>query len=684
MSNTFAMTKKHTAEKTIPLNFALAGNPNCGKTTIFNQLTGSRQYVGNWTGVTVEKKEGKMKNTNINIVDLPGIYSLSSTTLDEIIARDYIVQSRPDALLDVIDASNLERNLYLTLQLLELEVPMILILNMMDEVEHKGLEINIHKLEKILGVKCISTSVKNRETLNKISEINIEKIRLKDVFGYLPQDIRENIEQLAESMKKNKELTKLSSLKWLSLKLLENDENVIDTFLKNQSELLEKANLMRYELEQNYKKPISEVIILARYEFIYKIIEEVVIKKKMEKKESISDKIDKIVTNKFLAIPIFLGVMLLVYYVSITSLGDKTISFMEWLVGDVVTGIVIRFLDMLQVSDWMYSLIVDGIIGGMGAVIIFVPQIMILFMFIAILEDSGYMARIAFVMDKLLRNFGLSGKSFIPLVVGSGCSVPGIMATRTIENVNERKLTVLLTPFISCGAKLPIYVMFASAFFAKGAHWVVFSLYVLGIVVAMFSGILLSKTKYKGKSSYFIMELPPYRIPQVKNVLYRVWDRGKEFLMRAGTIIFAASVILWFLQSFTLQFEMTHNPENSILAFIGSIIAPIFKPLGFGDWKTAVAFFTGFAAKEAVISTLGAMQGVGEAGLASSLHTLFTPVSAYSFLVFILLASPCFAAQSAMKNEFNSWRETGFAIFYQTGIAWVISMLVYQIGIWIF
>ncbi len=684
MSNSFAMPKDQAIEKTTTLNFALAGNPNCGKTTIFNELTGSRQYVGNWTGVTVEKKEGKMKNSNINIVDLPGIYSLSSNTIDEIIARDYIIQSKPDALLDVVDASNLERNLYLTLQLLELEVPMILILNMMDEVEHKGFHINIGQLEKILGVKCIATSVKNRKSLNQLSKMNVKNINKKDVFSYLPRDMIEKMDELINSMEHKPELKNLNSLKWLSLKLLENDSSAINTFLNKDQDLLEKAKIMRAELEEKYQKEISEVIILARYELIHKIIQKIVVKNSSRESTTLSDKIDAIVTNKILAIPIFLGIMLLIYYVSITTLGDKTISFMEWLVGDFITGIVIQLLDMLQVSDWMYSLIVDGIIGGVGAVVVFVPQIMILFMFIAILEDSGYMARIAFVLDRILRKFGLSGKSFIPLVVGTGCSVPGIMATRTIENENERKLTVLLTPFISCGAKLPIYVMFASAFFPSNGHWVVMSLYILGIVVAMLSGILLSKTRYKVESSQFIMELPPYRIPTAKSVLYRMWDRGKEFLTRAGTIIFAASVILWFLQSFTLQFQMTENPENSILAAIGSIIAPIFKPLGFGDWKTSVAFLTGFAAKEAVISTLGAIQGVGEVGLASSLHTLFTPVSAYSFLIFILLASPCFAAQSAMKNEFKSWKETGFAILYQTGLAWIVATLVYQIGSFIF
>lgn len=673
--------------KTKEYSFALVGNPNSGKTTLFNALTGSTQYVGNWPGVTVEKKEGKVKKTTdeINIVDLPGIYSLSPYTLEEVIARDYVVEDKPDAIINIVDATNIERNLYLTTQLIETGIPVIIALNMMDIIEKNGDKINVELLSKNIGVPVIPISA------NKGKGI-------KNVIAEAIRSVNEELQNTTEHKIFNKEVEKyideikiktkhiisdnVYNSRWLAIKLLEDDEKVIERININ-PELREDINQFIIKIEKQFDNDVESIIADQRYKYIEKIVKRN-INKKNKSKLTTSDKIDKIVTNRILSVPIFLAVMWFVYYVSIQTLGDYTIGWVESGIG-FLSGKVGLVLTSIGAADWLYALVIDGIFGGLGAVFIYVPQIMILFFFISILEDSGYMARIAFVMDKFFRKFGLTGKSFIPMLVGTGCSVPGIMATRTLENDKDRKLTIMLTPFISCGAKLPIYVMFASAFFPDRSGMVVFTVYVLGIIVAILSGILLKNTVFKGETAPFVMELPPYRIPTVKGLLIHMWDRGKAFIKKAGTIIFAAIVVIWFLQSFGPSFTLVEDTANSFLAYIGKFISPIFKPLGFGDWVSSVAIVTGLVAKEVVVATIGVLRGLGEVTeespeLISSIQVMFTPLKACSFMAFNLLACPCFAAVGAMKREFNSWKWTLFAVAYQTGIAYIVALLIYQIG----
>lgn len=661
--------------------YALTGNPNSGKTTIFNELTGSAQYVGNWSGVTVEKKEGTIKHSDIKVVDLPGIYSLSSTSIDEVIAMNYIANDHPDGIINVVSASNLERNLYLTVQLLEMNVPVVVVLNMMDEVKRRHLELDITKLESIFGVRVLPTGAHDRKGVNQIKDwIVLDEPSTFARFSYFSDAIREAIQKIQARIEEAR-VDHGRDTTWLAMKMLEGSQDLTLEMEKSQPQIVALGAQYRETIEAQTGKSVVQLLAEQRYEFLHHAAKEI-LKDQEENldKETLTDRLDRVLTHRIFSIPIFLGIMWLIYFVTISGLGDKTIVFMEWLIGDVVTGGVNAALEAVRASTLVRSLVVDGIIGGVGSVLVFIPQIMILFFFISIMEDSGYMARIAFVMDKIFKRFGLSGKSIIPMLVGSGCSVPGIMATRTLENERDRKLTIILTPFISCGAKMPVYLLFASAFFVANAHWVVFSLYVLGITVAMLSGMILSKLRYKGDDSDFLLEMPPYRVPAAKSVFIHMWDKAKDFLVRAGTIIFAASVIMWFLQSFDSSLTYVVDPTQSMLAGFGRIIAPIFIPLGFGDWITSVAFITGFIAKEIVISTLSVLHGVGEAGLVTSLQGLYTPLSAYSFMVFILLASPCFAAISVMRRELNSWRETGFAVLYQTGTAYVIAMIIYQAG----
>ncbi len=674
--------------KSMTIRIALAGNPNCGKTTMFNELTGSSQYVGNWPGVTVEKKEGKLKgHKDVTVVDLPGIYSLSPYTLEEVVTRNFLINEKPEVIINIIDASNIERNLYLTTQLVEMGIPVVVALNMMDVVEKNGDKINIQKLSAELGCEIIETSAVKGKGIKEAAEKAIEIAKQKSEF--IPKhEFNKSVEAAIIYIKNiiSKDLVK-ENQQWYALKLFERDEKVLETLslTKDIKEEIEKAIV---KCEDEFDDDSESIITNDRYEYIGKVVSKCVHKKK-KGGMTISDKIDSIVTNRMLALPIFFLIMWGVYYVSIQTLGDMTIGWIETFFGDVVSANVSNFLVSVSAADWLQGLIVDGIIAGVGAVLGFVPQLMILFFFLSLLEDCGYMARVAFIMDRIFRKFGLSGKSFIPMLIGSGCSVPGIMASRTIENEKDRKMTIMLTPFIPCGAKLPVFALFVGAFFPDDS-WVGPSMYLLGIAMVIISGIILKKTPlFKGEPAPFVMELPQYKIPRFKGVLIHMWERGKSFIIKAGTIIFVASGVIWFLQSFNWSMEMV-EAGDSILASIGNVIAPIFSPLGFGNWQSAVATVTGFIAKENVVATFGILFNLGaeltesDPTLLTSIGQMFNSVSAYSFMAFTLLAAPCFAAIGATKREMGSWKWTFIAIGYQTGLAYVVSFIIYQVGSLIF
>ncbi|WP_414632651.1 ferrous iron transport protein B [Clostridium sp. UBA5119] len=671
------------------IKIALAGNPNCGKTTIFNELTGSSQYVGNWPGVTVEKKEGKLKgHKDVTIVDLPGIYSLSPYTLEEVVTRNFLIDERPDVIINIVDGSNIERNLYLTTQLVELGIPVVIALNMMDVVNKNGDMINTSKLSKTLGCEVLETSALKGKGLKELSDKAVEigkstpKVTLLNTFSKDTEEVISNIEKL---LKGN---SLIKNPRWFYIKLFERDEKVLE-YLKLDNNTKDKLDNLINNYEESLDDDAESIITTERYDYIGKIITSCV-KKKNNSNLTTSDKIDKVVTNRWLALPIFALVMLGIYYIAVTTIGTIATDWVnDTLFAELIQGNVSDWLMNIQVADWLHGLIVDGIIGGVGAVLGFVPQIMVLFFLISLLEDCGYMARVAFIMDRIFRRFGLSGKSFIPMLIGSGCSVPAIMASRTIENDRDRKMTIMLTPFIPCSAKLPVFALLAGAFFPS-QPWAAPSMYFLGIAMVILSGIVLKKTKlFKGDPAPFVMELPQYRIPSLKGLLIHMWDRGKAFIIKAGTIIFVASGLVWFLQSFSWSLQMV-DAQDSILASIGNVIAPIFTPLGFGNWQSAVATVTGFLAKENVVATFGVLFGLGaeltesDPNLVSTMGQLFNVVSAYSFMAFTLLAAPCFAAIGATKREMGSWKWTFIAIGYQTGLAYVVSLIIYQVGRLIF
>ena len=673
----------------MPIKIALTGNPNCGKTTMFNDLTGSSQYVGNWPGVTVEKKEGKLRNhKDVIIVDLPGIYSLSPYTLEEVVTRDFLIHEKPDVIINIVDATNIERNLYLTTQLVEVGIPLVIALNMMDVIKRNGDKIDVAKLSKALGCEIVETSALKGEGIREAAERAVDIARKKKAV-LVQHEFNSRIEAAINDIQ-NTVLGEVpdENAHWFAIKLFERDEKVLEQ-LKLPDELQTKVESIIAALEEAEDDDSESIIANARYDFIGKIIGETV-RKKSSGGSSVSDKIDRIVTNRWLALPIFFLIMWAIYFISIQTLGDITIGWMDVVFGDWIGGGVSAFLTSVGAADWLHGLIVDGIIGGVGAVFSFVPQLMILFFFLSMMEDVGYMARVAFIMDRIFRKFGLSGKSFIPMLIGTGCSVPGIMASRTIENDRDRKMTIMLTPFIPCGAKLPVFALMAGALFPHDA-WVGPSMYILGIGMVILSGIILKRTRmFKGKPAPFFMELPQYRIPRAKGVLIHMWERGKHFIVKAGTIILVALTVIWFLQAFNSSFQMVEDASQSLLADIGRFIAPVFAPLGFGNWQSASAALTGLVAKENIVGTFGILFGLGggmsesDPTLITSIGQLFNPVSAYAFMVMTLLAPPCFAAIATMHREMGSMKWTLRAILYQIGTAYVVALIIYQVGRLIF
>ena len=668
------------------IKIALAGNPNCGKTTLFNALTGSNQFVGNWPGVTVEKKEGKLKgHKDVTIMDLPGIYSLSPYTLEEVVARNYLINERPDAILNIVDGTNIERNLYLSTQIMELGIPVIMAVNMMDIVEKNGDKIHIDKLAKKLGCEVVTISALKgtgiKEAADKAVQIAQKKGAAVPVHEF-DKDV-EAVIRTVESKLGNDIVNEQK--RFFAIKLLEKDDKITE-----QMKSVPDVSAEIKQLEDKFDDDTESIITNERYVYISSIIGDCITKNKKNAMTT-SDKIDRIVTNRCLALPIFAVVMWIVYYVSVSTVGTIVTDWTnDVLFGEIIPPAIENLLNAIHCADWLQGLILDGIVAGVGAVLGFVPQMLVLFLFLAFLESCGYMARVAFIMDRIFRKFGLSGKSFIPMLIGSGCGVPGIMASRTIENDRDRKMTIMTTTFVPCGAKLPIIALIAGALF-NGASWVAPSAYFVGIAAIICSGIILKKTKlFAGDPAPFVMELPAYHWPTISNVLRSMWERGWSFIKKAGTIILMSTIVLWFLMNFGWvdgSFGMLEAEQlnDSILASIGSVIAPLFAPLGWGDWKMAVAAVSGLIAKENVVGTFGVLFGFGEVAedgqeiwgqLAGSLST----VAAYSFLVFNLLCAPCFAAMGAIKREMNNAKWFWTAIGYQTLLAYVVSLCIYQIG----
>ncbi|MCC9295861.1 ferrous iron transport protein B [Clostridium sp. WLY-B-L2] len=666
------------------IKIALAGNPNSGKTTMFNDLTGSSQYVGNWPGVTVEKKEGKLKGRkDVIIQDLPGIYSLSPYTLEEVVSRNYLINEKPDSIIDIVDGSNIERNLYLTTQLIEIGVPVVMALNMIDVVRKNGDTINIKKLGDALGCEVIETSALKGIGSKEVAERAIELAKSKTAYS-APHIFSEPLEKaLAQIESIVRDNINEVNARWISIKLFERDEKVLEQ-VSLSGNLKERIEEIILSCEKKFDDDSESIITNERYSYISNLTKQVLYRKN-KVKVTMSDKIDKIITNRILALPIFVAIMFLVYYFSISTVGGAMTDWVnDNLFGDFVPNNVEWILNSIGTAGWLNSFILDGIIAGVGAVLGFVPQMAMLFLCLAILEDCGYMARIAFIMDRLFRRFGLSGKSFIPILIGTGCGVPGIMSTRTIENESDRRMTVIVTTFIPCSAKIPIIALIAGALF-HGAAWVATSAYFLGIAAIIISGIILKKTKiFSGDPAPFIMELPPYHVPGAKGVLIHMWERCKAFMKKAGTVILLATVLVWFLSSFNWRMQ-TVDMEQSILASIGNAIAPIFDPLGWGNWKAAVASITGLMAKENVVGTFGILYGFSEvaedgAQMWGNLQASFSLLGGYSLLVFNLLCAPCFAAMGAVRTEMNSRKWTMFSIGYQCVFAYVVSLIIFQIG----
>ncbi|NNG67061.1 ferrous iron transport protein B [Caldanaerobacter subterraneus] len=674
------MEKMGVLEGKKELVVALAGNPNSGKTSLFNELTGARQHVGNWPGVTVEKKEGKLKfdGVDIKVVDLPGTYSLGAYTEDEIIARNFIMYDKPDVVINVVDATNLERNLYLTMQLLEMNVNLVIALNMSDEAKAKGIEIDKDKLSQLLKVPVVMTVATRGIGVKELLE-NVLKVAEFKEKGYrvdYGKELEEAISELESLIKEDEELSKKFFPRWLAIKFIERDENVIKEF-SHKTTLIEKVNAIRNKLEEIFGEDAEVVVADKRYGVISGIVKECVKKKRdPEERYTLSDRIDRIVTNKYLGIPIFLVAMWAVFEFTF-ALGNPLSGwiemFFDWL-GEVTAS----WLESIAAPDILISFIKDGIIAGIGSVLVFIPPIFLLFFAISVLEDSGYMARAAYVMDRFMTALGLHGKSFIPMLIGFGCNVPGIMATRTLENREDRLVTILVNPLMSCAARLPVYVLFAGAFFAKNQGLVVFSIYLLGIVLAVIMAKIFKKFLFKGKTAPFVMELPPYRVPTLKGLLIHMWERGSLFVRKAGTIILGVVVLVWILSSLPAGVE--YASAESYIGRLGSTVSPILKPAGFGTWEAASALIFGVLAKETVVGTLGVVCGAEGNALVQAIRQHFTPLSAYAFMVMTLIYIPCVAAIAAIRRETNSWKWTFFAIGYTLVLGWLMAVLVYQGG----
>ena len=679
------------------IKIALAGNPNCGKTTMFNALTGANQYVGNWPGVTVEKKEGKLKGKrgkgeDVIVTDLPGIYSMSPYTLEEVVSRDYVLKENPDVIIDLVDATNIERNLYLTTQLVETGVPVVIALNMADLLEKRGIKIDVKRLSMLLDCPIVETSALKGEGLDKLIDEAIKTAKKssadlpKEVFSKeMEVAISDVKDVLPESITEDKK-------RWYAIKFLENDEKVKES-IKLSASAQSTVDSKRQAIEKKHDDDMESIVTDERYTFIQKVVNTTV--KKGKDKLTVSDKIDRIVTNRILGIPIFIAIMWLVYYVSVTTVGTFVTDWTNDVFVVAIQDFATNILSSIGAGDMVMGLVVDGIIGGLGAVLGFVPQMAILFLFLSILEDCGYMVRIAFVMDRVFRHFGLSGKSFIPLLISSGCGIPGIMASKTIEQDNDRRLTIMTATFIPCGAKLPVIALMGGVIAGETAGYAESSfiaplMYFIGIVAVLVAAIILKKTKpFSGKPAPFVMELPQYHVPQVKTVLLHVWERLKGFIIKAGTILFLACVVMWFLGGFGFTdggFGMVEDSADSLMAAIGGVIAPIFAPLGFGEWQPVAASISGFTAKEAIVSTMGVLANVAgdtedAVNVAAGVASWFpTGIAAFSFLMFNLLDSPCLAAIATMAKEMNSRKWFWFAIVFQNVFAYLVCLCFYQIG----
>jgi ferrous iron transport protein B len=664
------------------LKFALIGNPNSGKTTLFNQMTGSNQHVGNFPGVTVEKKDGLVRgHKGVTLVDLPGIYSLSPYTAEEVVTRDFLIYDKPDAVINIIDATNIERNLYLTLQVMELNVPMILALNMMDEIRGNGISIDIQKLEEQLGIPVVPISASKNEGVDelthraiKCAEARVLPKSLDFCCGHVHNAIHSIAHLVADEAK-----TAGLPLRFAATKIVEGDQPVIERMKLMEPELDIIQHIvddMEFHLNTDREAAMADM----RYAFIENICRACVKKEGHSKEHLRSVKIDNFLTHKYFAMPIFLGIMLVIFWLTFNVVGSGLSDLLGMGI-DSVTRLADNALSNVDVNPALHSLIINGVFAGVGSVLSFLPIIVVLFFFLSILEDSGYMARVAFVMDKLLRKIGLSGRSFVPMLIGFGCSVPAIMATRTLPSERDRKMTIMLTPFMSCSAKLPVYAIFTAAFFAQYQALVMISLYLLGMTVAVLAGLILKKTIFEGSPVPFVMELPSYRLPSAKSVMLKMWERAMDFIKRAFTVIFIATIIIWALQSFDFGLNLVSDTGNSMLAIIGKLVAPIFAPLGFGDWRAATALVTGLTAKEAVVSTFAVLLGASDPGsVVPLLSQIFTPLSAFSFLVFTLLYMPCVAAMAAVKREMGGWKNAVLVMSFQTVTAWIVAFVIYQVG----